>query len=198
MDAQIHTILRHLGNDRFFPLREKIIAISFLFVLFAPVMTIYAYLQFEKSAIRREIKWKMIAGMDEAELVLLKFTKEETQTKLRWEHSKEFEYNGQMYDVVSTVVKGDSIFYRLWWDYEETELNKKLKRMVAIAFAQDEENREAQEILFTYLSSFFLNVPFEWQAKPSQDLAAIHRIFFPKEIFSTHQSSPPTPPPKLS
>src|SRR5690606_39601506 len=109
MDAQIHPILRHLGNSCFSPLKKRLIAISLLFVLFAPVMTIYLYLQFEKSAVRREIKWKMIAGMDEEELVLLKFTKEETQTKLRWEHSKEFEYDGQMYDIVSKEVKGDSI-----------------------------------------------------------------------------------------
>src|SRR5690606_23325545 len=137
------------------------IAISLLLVLFAPVMTIYLYLQFEKSAIRREIKWKMIAGMEEEELVLLKFTKEETQTKLRWEHSREFEYNGQMYDIVSKEVKGDSIFYRVWWDHEETKLNKSLKKLAADAFDQDEENRKTRLNFQTYLGSFFCNDIFD-------------------------------------
>lgn len=161
-------------------------------------MTIYAYLQFEKSAIRREIKWKMIAGMDEAELILLKFTKEETQTKLRWEHSKEFEYNGQMYDIVSKKVEGDSIFYRVWWDHEETELNKNLKKLVAIAFDQDEENQETQENFYTYLYSFFCGDIFHWQPKNSQNMWVIYQDAMHPEIFNSLLFPPPTPPPKFS
>ena len=84
----------------------------------------------EKAALKREIKWKMIAGIDQNELVLLKFSKEEAETKLRWEHSKEFEYDGQMYDIVSKEIKGDSIYYRCWWDYEEPALNRKLQQLV--------------------------------------------------------------------
>lgn len=166
--------------------------------MFAPVVTIYAFLQFEKSAIRREIKWKMIASMDNEELVLLKFTKEETETKLRWEHSKEFEYDGQMYDIVSKEIKGDSIFYRCWWDHEETELNKKLKKMVAIAFDQDEENRETQEIFYSYLSSFFCTDVFDWKAKPSQNSEVVYQDVIHLGIFNAIRLSPPTPPPKAS
>ena len=170
-----------------------------MFVLFAPVLTVYFYLQFEKAAIRREIKWKMIAGMDEEELVLLKFTKEETQTKLRWEHSKEFEYNGQMYDIVSKKVKGDSIFYRCWWDHEETKLNKSLKKLVANAFDHDEENRRTQQTFHTYLGSFFYSDIFDWQARrPSYNLEVICQNFFYGEKFHSLQLSPPTPPPKRS
>ncbi|OAD90108.1 hypothetical protein A7A78_07780 [Aequorivita soesokkakensis] len=179
-------------------MKERIIAISFLFVLFAPVATIYTFLQFEKSAIRREIKGKMIAYMDPEELVLLKFTKEETETKLRWEHSKEFEYNGQMYDIVSSEIKGDSIFYRCWWDYEETELNKKLKKMVALAFNQDEENRETQEIFYSYLWSFFCTDLFDWKATPSQNTEIVYQDAMHLNIFNAIKLSPPTPPPKAS
>jgi hypothetical protein len=161
-------------------------------------MTIYTYLQFEKSAIRREIKWKMIAGMDDEELVLLKFTTEETQTKLRWEHSKEFEYDGQMYDIVSKVVKGDSIFYRVWWDHEETKLNKSLKKLVATAFDQDEENTRTQKNFYTYLGSFFFQDVFDWQARPSQKLWVLYQDSMHPEIFNSFLIQPPTPPPKLS
>lgn len=179
-------------------MKERIIAISFLFILFAPVATIYTFLQFEKSAIRREIKWKMIASMNDKELVLLKFTKEETETKLRWEHSKEFEYDGQMYDIVSQEIEGDSIFYRCWWDYEETELNKKLKKMVAIAFDQDEENRKTQEIFYSYLWSFFCTDLFDWRPIPSQNTKVVYQDIIHSGIFNAIRLSPPTPPPRES
>lgn len=169
-----------------------------MFILFAPVVTVYLYLQFEKSAIQREIKWKLIAGMDQEELILLKFSKKEAETKLRWEHSKEFEYNDQMYDIVSSEIKGDSIFYRCWLDYEETDLNKKLKKMVAIAFDQDEDHRETQEGFYTYLWSFFCTAPFDWQATASQNAQLVFQDSMHPNIFNSIRLTPPTPPPKYS
>ena len=178
-------------------LKERLIAISLLFVLFAPVITIYLYLQFEKSAIRREIKWKMIAGMDEEELVLLKFTKEETQTKLRWEHSKEFEYDGQMYDIVSKEVKGDSIFYRVWWDHEETKLNKQLVKLVTSAMDQDEENQRNQKNLYHYFWSLFCTKTLEWKAVSFLRSELVYQDAMRASNFHSILHAPPTPPPKL-
>jgi len=169
-----------------------------LFILFAPVATIYTFLQFEKSTIRRELKWKMIAGIDLEELVLLKFSKEETQTKLRWEHSKEFEYEGQMYDVVSSEIKGDTIFYHCWWDHEETKLNKKLKILVANAFDKGEDNQQKQKNLHTYLWSFFCTAIFDWQATPSQKTELVFQDCLHPNIFNSIRITPPSPPPKVS
>lgn len=140
----------------------------------------------------------MIAGMDHEELVLLKFTKEEIKTKLRWKHSKEFEYNGQMYDIVSKEIKGDSIFYRCWWDHEETQLNKNLKKLVASAFNQDEDNQETQKELYSYLWSFFSPPVFDWQAAPSHISEVVYKDSIHPNIFNAIRISPPTPPPKAS
>lgn len=140
----------------------------------------------------------MIAGMDEKELVLLKFTKEETETKLRWEHSKEFEYNGQMYDIVSSEIKGDSIYYHCWWDYEETKLNKKLKKLVASAFDQDEDNKKAQKNLHNYLWSFFCTDPFDWQTTLPEKTEVVYQDVMHANFFNSNLITPPTPPPKVS
>ncbi len=179
-------------------MKERIIAIVFLFVLCAPVATIYTFLQFEKSAIRRDIKGRMIAGMEHEELTLLKFTKEEVKTQLLWEHSKEFEYNGQMYDVVSQEIKGDSIFYRCWWDYKETKLNKKLKKMVASAFDQNEDNRALQKSFFSYLGSFFCTDLFKWEVEASFNSEVVYKNVLHQTIFNSIKITPPIPPPKLS
>lgn len=140
----------------------------------------------------------MIDGLAKEELVLLKFSKEETETKLRWEHSKEFEYDGQMYDIVSKEIKVDSIFYRCWWDNEETLLNKKLKELAAKAFDQDENKRNAHLNLHFYLWSFFCTELLNWQMIPSQKVLVLYQDFIHAKHFSSTNISPPTPPPKLS
>lgn len=179
-------------------MKQKLIAISLLFILTAPVATLYVYMQFEKKAIKKELKWKMIAGIDQEELVLLKFSKEETETKLNWKHSKEFEYKGQMYDVVSSEIKEDTIYYYCWWDHEETKLNKKLKALVANAFDKDEDNQQKQKNLHTYLWSFFCTDIFEWEATLVQKTELVFQDCLHPNIFNSILITPPSPPPKVS
>src|SRR5688572_27780769 len=110
---------------------RAVISIFLFLSLTVPFAGTYTWLQYHKHQTKRAIKWRMIAGMQGEELELLKFSKAETQTKLRWEHSREFEYNSQMYDVVAVITKADSVFYWCWWDNEETLLNKQLGQLVA-------------------------------------------------------------------
>ncbi|MBP41393.1 MAG: hypothetical protein CL528_06445 [Aequorivita sp.] len=179
-------------------MKQRLFAIAFLFILFAPVATMFLYLHFEKAALKREIKWKMVAGIDQNELVLLKFSKEEAEKQLRWEHSKEFEYEGQMYDVVSKEIKGDTIYYRCWWDHEETALNKKLQELVAQTFDKDKDKQRTQKQLTNYFQSFFCSTLFEWQATVPEDLVEIYQTIVYEDNFSTIRLSPPTPPPQYS
>lgn len=165
--------------------------------LFAPVASVFLYFQFEKATIRREIKRKMIAGMDRDELVLLKFSKKDTLEKLRWEHSKEFEYNGQMYDVVARQIKGDSIYYHCWWDHEETELNQKLGKLVALAWGKNTEHHKAQLALVRFYSSFFCSPLFQWECTSYKPAETVFHSGLYRDIFSNVSLIPPTPPPKM-
>ncbi len=179
-------------------MKKQFAAILFLFVLFAPVVSMFVYLHYQKAAVKREIKWKMIAGIDQEELVLLKFTKEETKTKLRWEHSKEFEYNKQMYDIVSTQIKGDTIIYRCWWDHEETKLNKKLQKLVVKAFDKNEDKQKHQKDLQHYFQSFFCSELFNWQSLTSEEIQKPQVDYMTIYPFKNLRFTPPTPPPKYS
>ncbi|PTB91022.1 hypothetical protein C9994_16285, partial [Marivirga lumbricoides] len=107
-------------------------SISLFIILFAPGLITYSWLSHQKRAVKHEVKWKMIAGMDKNELVLLKFTSEEAKV-LKWEHAKEFEYQNEMYDVVEQQTIGDTTYYWCWWDHEETALNKQLSLLVVKA-----------------------------------------------------------------
>lgn len=103
---------------------KKLTGIFLLAIMLVPFTGTYFWLQYQKKIIRKEVKTKIINKIDRKELVMFIFTKEETETKLRWEHSKEFEYLGQMYDIVESNTNGDTITYWCWHDHKETKLNK--------------------------------------------------------------------------
>jgi len=93
---------------------RQLLALFLLLCLTLPFLGTYTWLKIEKRKVKKSIKWSMIGGMDKSAFVLLKFTKEESETKLRWEHSREFEYAGQMYDVVEAAEQGDTTYYYCW------------------------------------------------------------------------------------
>ena len=71
----------------------------------------------------------MLQGIDKDRLELISVGREES-SKLRWVHSKEFEFLGEMYDVVYKKTSKDSIHYWCWWDHQETTLNKELNTLL--------------------------------------------------------------------
>jgi hypothetical protein len=96
-------------------------------------------------------------------LVLLKFSKAETTTNLNWKHSKEFEFNNQMYDIVDKVVSKDSIHYWCWWDFEETKLNKQLDNLLAGVYQHDSKSKEKQDLVYKFYKSIYFQPFFSWQ-----------------------------------
>lgn len=85
--------------------------------------------QVEKFHIRKEVAEYLKKGISKDKLTLLKFTYAESKTKLKWEHSREFEYQNQMYDIVEIDYKNDSVYYWCWLDKEETEINNEIKKV---------------------------------------------------------------------
>ena len=173
---------------------KKIISILLILFTLAPFWLFFSLLQYEKYVVKEEIKKAIVAGIDKSELELLRFSKEET-TKLEWEDSKEFEYMGEMYDVVETEIKGDSIYYLCWWDYEETKLNKQLDLLVKQATSSNHRNRERTERLQNLLSSFYINSDFnlkDFNNNESKNIYSRYQI-----NYSTRNISPDTPPPRI-
>jgi hypothetical protein len=121
---------------------RKIVSIVLLACLIAPFLGSYIWVQIKQSQIRKEVKWKMIAGIDKKELVFMTFSIKDSQEKLNWKHSKEFEYKGEWYDIVEQEIIGDSIHYYLWWDHDETQLNKQLNELIALTVDQNPLTKE--------------------------------------------------------
>ncbi len=138
-------------------MRHKVAGILLLLCLIVPIVAAFMYLHYQKALVRREVKHQMIAGIDKDELVLLKFTEKESQTKLRWEHSKEFEYQGQMYDILEKEIKGETTYYWCWWDHKETKLNRRLDGLVDKVLESNPQNRDKQEELAEFYKKLYFN-----------------------------------------
>lgn len=176
-------------------MKGKIFSIVLLFAFAAPVTTAFMFLQYQKKQVKREVKWKMIAGIDREELVVLKFTEAEKKTELNWKHSKEFEYRGEMYDIVETAVSGDTTTYWLWWDSEETKLNRQLDDLVAQVFGKSPKDEKGQEMLTQFYKQLF----YAYAEPVSSAFIGVETTYTPyAENFSSALLTPPSPPPRRS
>lgn len=175
-------------------MRWKASGILFLFCLVAPIAASFIFLHYQKKQIREEVKSRIVAGIDEKELVLLKITQEESHTDLRWEHSAEFEYNGQMYDVVEEEIRGDTIYYLCWWDHKETELNKHLDNLLSYALGNNKHRSESKKRVKEFYQSLF------FVSRSERDLIVvatkpINTLY--KLNYQSVSYPPPVPPPEI-
>lgn len=174
-------------------MKRRIIGIFFLCCFIAPAVTTYYSLEYQKKLVKKAVKWKMIEGLDKEELVLLKFTEFEKQTELKWKHSREFEYKGEMYDIVDSYIVGDTTYYHLWWDHEETKLNRQLNDLVSNLFGNSPRNQEAEKNLSSFYHSLYFNaINFKISIFPQ----GISLYLFYQNFYKSIYTIPPDPPPE--
>ena len=136
---------------------KKTISILLIFTLLTPYWLFVSLLQFEKHIIKNEIKKSIISGLDRNELVLIKTSLHDNSLQIRWEDSKEFEYADEMYDVIESEIKNDSVYYWCWKDNEETKLNRQLNTLVQKASESNPVHKNKSEQLLNLLYSYFNN-----------------------------------------
>jgi hypothetical protein len=173
---------------------KKLIIIFLLSALTFPFWGTYSYFQFEKSKIREEVDNKMVAGFDKSKLVLMKFTRAKAETDLNWKDTREFEYKGQMYDIVQQTLHGDTIFYTCYRDHKELWLNIEKERQLAKAMGQDPSRKSQSEKLADFLKTVFSRDSFAWFPLSPESSSIKISIF--KFQISNFSPTPPSPPPK--
>lgn len=165
-------------------------------VLVDPVIVTFTWLHCQKTVIKKEVERQIIAGMDKDELVLLIFSKEEAQTRLRWEHSREFEYNDKMYDIVKTKTVGETVYYWCWYDHKETMLNRQLEKLSDRTLRKNPKIRSEIGLLASYLRTLYCIFSFNGDLT-TPEFSNKHVILFYR-LCSQFLIQPPTPPPQLS
>ena len=128
-------------------------------------------------------------------LVLLKFTKKDEQKLLRWEHSREFEFADQMYDIVKTEAHGDTTYYWCWWDEAETKLNQQLEELLVSKQSKQPIQSSQQEKLIDFFKSLYCADRHSWNVRSFESL----QITPPYEHhYRSIAHPPPVPPPEVS
>lgn len=176
-------------------LKKQVISLFLLFLLIAPAAVTYTWLQQRKHAVKKEVKWKMISGINKKELVFFKFSEKEITSKLRWKHSKEFEYNHQMYDVVEKKTIKDSVYLWCWWDHKETKLNKQLDSLLVNVFQNDSKAKENQEKVFSFYKLLYCQPVFSWQ--PLTEVVFFEEILSKNKFYKSLSALILLQPPKL-
>jgi len=174
--------------------KHYLMFILIIFGLVIPYTSFFISLNYNKIQIKKQIKKSIIAGIKKEELVFLKFSNKETQTILKWKHSKEFEFENQMYDIVSFEIKTDSIFYWCWLDHAETALNKKLNLLTLFALGNSKQNKENHKLISFFYHNLICVDNFNYNA----NLLKINNLFFEYNVnFYNFKPYPIFPPPKF-
>jgi len=175
---------------------KKAACILILFCFIAPFPGSIAWYQLQKKEIRKEVKQKIKAGMTKEELVILTFLSSFVKQSLRWENAGEFEYNGQMYDVVKTEIHGDTIHFWCFLDHKESALTTRIKELIAKITGNHPQNRENQKRLITFLKTFYLPDHFAWTPdnfNKNHNYPSSGRLLYCSGFFE-----PSIPPPRVS
>lgn len=104
------------------------------------------WLRYERKLVRREVKAALLTGMDQKDLVLLAFTEAEENTYLQWEHSGEFVFHSQKYDVVSRKKVGERMQYWCWKDAEESAIDQKITELTRQAWGNNPKKDKQHKI----------------------------------------------------
>lgn len=182
-------------NSFFSVLVKSSIVIVLLLSLVAPTGGTFFYLQHQKRLVRKEVKKKMMEGIPKEDLVLLVFTEKEIKTKLDWKHAKEFEFEGNMYDIVYKKHTADNIYYWCWLDTEETKLNKQLDDLALGLFNQNPKNKKKQRTLLSFYKTLFFSKP--QNREKGYPVEHFSHSFFYSENFSSITLPPLLGPPKI-
>ncbi|MCC6724038.1 MAG: hypothetical protein IT258_05970 [Saprospiraceae bacterium] len=170
---------------------RKGLAIFLLVVSLCPFMGTKAILLRRKEAVREAVKERIMAGVGQNELTQLTFPLQAIETELKWKHSKEFEYKGQMFDVVKSEQRGDSISYWCIHDKAETKINHQLDQLTDLESSKDPQHKATLGNLLDFLKSLF------WEQKELPQIVAVrhksHFSYFLSKyrVYPSSDSPPP-------
>lgn len=175
-------------------MKRKILSIALLLSLVLPILGIAGWLFYQKFKVRQEVRQLLIEEIDKEKLSIIRISKR-NKAVLKWEHSKEFEYKGEMFDMVFAEEHSDSLYYWCWPDHQETELNRQLASLTRSILESDPRRQENKSRVYSFLKSLFINHSVDFGTVFTEILdhkeGAIHN-------WNSIDQSPLEPPPRIS
>lgn len=162
--------------------------------LILPHAGLQGWLICETYAARESAYAQLERGIAPEMLVYLVFSREAARTGLHWEHAREFEYQGQMYDVVSEELQGDSVRYGCWPDARETELRQEARAAAGRLLGAGARSRQRSSAWARLLTLICMPGGSAWQPVPPAKPAVRYAAHTPG--IGMLQPAPEAPPPE--
>ncbi len=174
---------------------NRIIGIFLFCCLTVPFLGTYLWLQGRLQVIKHHVEKEIKKGTGKEVDVLFKFSLTDSKSLLDWEHSREFEYQDEMYDVLRSDTIGDTAWYWCYWDRKETKVKRDLHSLVANSLDHGPFNQTQQQ----HLNHFFKNL----YCYPKSEMPEANDHLFQTKISSDYLDNvsdicliPPIPPPE--
>ncbi|MEZ5173065.1 MAG: hypothetical protein R2850_06080 [Bacteroidia bacterium] len=174
----------------------KIQGFILLLCLTLPVLTQLGSYLLLKHKFEKNAKLNLATTIEKEKLVLLKFSENEVERVLSWKEKNEFEYNGEMYDVMQRFYLGNQVCFYCWPDKSETTLNKKLQALLKLMLGEHPLGKRGLQIAYDFFSNLFFTFSDEYQIKPSGIIKSLIISKSLEEI--TRSVAPPYLPPEYS
>ena len=175
--------------------QHNILAIILLGCLTLPFVAEWSMLSIRENKIEKAVEELLTAGSDASLQRIIRIGRNDQQS-LKWEHKKEFEYQGVMYDVISVFESDDSIDYLCRLDLDETAVKKKMHHLLSETKAQYPKNRSLQTQIFHFFHSLIAPIP---GLSEQIDIGSTPLVSAcPSLVIGRLANAPSTPPPKLS
>ncbi len=132
-------------------------SILFLLLLLFQSTGYFLFFKIQQHQIRHEIKHQMKAGVPETELVLLKIplSTQENRNEFQRIHSKEFRYQGKMFDVVRQENQDGTTWFYCICDEKETLLFSHLDEQVKNKMKNLPGNEKQRERLLQWHNTLY-------------------------------------------
>lgn len=114
-----------------------------------PAVLFLGYLKWQEEELEEKLEERIEQQVENQ--TLLVFSIEGLQ-QLYWEHEKEFQYKGEMYDVIDRYVRGDSVYLLCFHDREESHLKKQLYNYLARQQDKNPAQKQTESRIFAFLS----------------------------------------------
>lgn len=128
--------------------------------LIAPMVVSYSLFSWRRAHVREEMRALIFKGLPREDLVHLTFSHDQLPGLLHWEKKDEFRYRGEMYDVVDSESRNDSIHYWCMHDHRESQLKRNFSSLLAGLLDHEPMTEKARQRLITFLKTDYTPGPF--------------------------------------
>ncbi|MBN8684834.1 MAG: hypothetical protein J0L99_19450 [Chitinophagales bacterium] len=139
---------------------RHLLSVLLLLALLLPSAGSWLCLQQALKTQRRTVKYQLLQGLDRDQLQMFAFSKNDAARVLHWEHTREFEYQGQRYDVAEQRESSDSLYLLCLWDSRESQIHQQIKSLLSAALADAPlQHSAAGKQVLHFFKTLFLPPP---------------------------------------